>query len=332
VVCPAPRGRVTAGAPIAELVRDRSRAAHVLQLDGAQDPKCNTGGLLSTDNADRPRALMNEVVVYEGLHTYGGMSGRTMEVLARGLDEMVDESEVQWVMHQTQRFTSGCARGRAARPRLRRRVPDRDAFLPAREAPRQHALAAALYQMSGVRARWSTGMVGRDNLLPVQIPRLAMTNRQLDQVADAIIALFRSATASRRSSPPLKRVARPAALPLGVRRTSRTTSSAPNRSSSTPSSASAESRAQREKAIRDAGWNTFLLPLVGRHDRPADRLGHVRDEHGAVGRSTSRARRPSPTATRTHAWSRSLREVYGYQYVLPTHQGRAAEHILSPGR
>ena len=51
---------------------------------------------------------MNEVVVYEGLHTYGGMAGRTMEVLARGLEEMCDEGEVQWVMHQTERFNPGC--------------------------------------------------------------------------------------------------------------------------------------------------------------------------------------------------------------------------------
>ena len=69
------------------------------------------------------RSFMNEVVVYEGLHTYGGMAGRTMEVLARGLAEMCDEAEVHWVMHQTERFTAAAARGRrAARARLRRRL------------------------------------------------------------------------------------------------------------------------------------------------------------------------------------------------------------------
>mgnify|MGYP000293664760 CR=1 FL=1 len=44
------------------------------QMDGAQDPKCNTGGLLITDDPDIHEKFMNEVVVFEGLHTYGGMA------------------------------------------------------------------------------------------------------------------------------------------------------------------------------------------------------------------------------------------------------------------
>ena len=35
---------------IAEIVKQIVKTTHVLQLDGAQDPKCNTGGILTTDN------------------------------------------------------------------------------------------------------------------------------------------------------------------------------------------------------------------------------------------------------------------------------------------
>ena len=83
---------------IATLVKEIAKTAHVFQIDGAQDPKCPTGGLLATDNPEEYEHFMNEVVVYEGLHTYGGMAGRTMEVFARGLEEMCLEEEVQWVM------------------------------------------------------------------------------------------------------------------------------------------------------------------------------------------------------------------------------------------
>jgi tryptophanase len=37
---------------IAEIVRQIVKTTHVFQLDGAQDPKCNTGGILTTDNPD----------------------------------------------------------------------------------------------------------------------------------------------------------------------------------------------------------------------------------------------------------------------------------------
>ena len=94
-----------ANTSIADLVRRMVKTAHVFVMDGAQDPKCNTGGILTTDNPNDYEKFMNEVVVYEGLHTYGGMAGRTMEVLARGIGEMCNEDEVEWVMHQTERFS-----------------------------------------------------------------------------------------------------------------------------------------------------------------------------------------------------------------------------------
>ena len=77
--------------------RDVEHQAQAIALGelarGAQDPKSNTGGLLATDNPADNEHFMNEVVLYEGLHTYGGMAGRTMEVFARGLSEMCAEDE-----------------------------------------------------------------------------------------------------------------------------------------------------------------------------------------------------------------------------------------------
>ncbi len=89
---------------IAEIVKSIAKTAHVILMDGAQDPRANTGGFLATDNPADHEHFINDVVLFEGLHTYGGMAGRTMEVLARGLVEMCDEAGVQWVMHQTERF------------------------------------------------------------------------------------------------------------------------------------------------------------------------------------------------------------------------------------
>lgn len=315
--------------PIAEIVRQLVKTAHVMQLDGAQDPKCNTGGLLTTDNPADHELFMNEVVVYEGLHTYGGMSGRTMEVLARGIDEMCDESEVQWVMHQTQLFNQ---RLRAAGVPLQAGCDgaylEARAFLPHVREHAQHALAAALYQTSGVRAL-VTGLVGRDDLVPVQIPRLAMTNWQLAQVADAIVALHRQ---------------RDRVAPLELQHGSKWHDALRFRSVfadlenyefdcfpftiHTIERIAETTREQREKLIRDAGYNTFLLPSS---QVTIDLL----TDSGTSAMSTEQwavysAARATPATSEAYLeFVAALRDVYGYEYILPTHQGRAAEHILS---
>ncbi len=314
---------------IADIVRRIAAMASVLHIDGAQDPKCNTGGLLSTNDAEDYEKLMNEVVVYEGLHTYGGMAGRTMEVLARGLAGMCDEAEVHWVMHQTERFTQTL---RDAGVPLERGCDGAylraDRFLPHLQTHTQDALSAALYLSSGIRAM-ARALVEQDALVPVQIPRLSLTNEQLDQIAQAIIALhgqrgevvgvtpfrsgrwrdqlrFRSEFANLE---PFAFDTFPYQIhtiePVGVL-----------------------SREQRQKAIEKAGYNTFLL-------RSADVTIDLLTDSGTSAMSTDQwaaydaARASGANSDEYVRLAQILRDTLGYKHVIPTHQGRAAEHILS---
>ncbi len=64
-------------------------------MSGKKDALVNIGGWLSlNDDAAREKAR-NLVVVYEGLHTYGGMSGRDMEAMARGIEESVEDEHMR---------------------------------------------------------------------------------------------------------------------------------------------------------------------------------------------------------------------------------------------
>lgn len=314
---------------IAELVRAIAKTAHVVLMDGAQDPRCNTGGFLATDNPADHEHFINDVVVFEGLHTYGGMAGRTMEVLARGLAEMCDEAGVQWVMHQTERFSSRLlAAGVPVERGCDGAYVKAAEFLPQAGEHPAHALACALYQTAGVRAM-AQGLVGRDTLLPVQIPRLAMTNTQLDQVADALIALHRQ---------------REKVAPLEVEANGEWHDQLRFRSFFADLDAFAfdcdpyvvhtlepiarTTREQRARAIREAGWNTFLL-------RSADVTIDLLTDSGTTAMSTTQwaaydAALPTPGTTDAYLeLAAAVRDCYGYEHVLPTHQGRAAEQILS---
>ena len=314
---------------IAEIVKQIVKTCHVFLIDGAQDPKSNTGGIITTDNPDDHEKFINEVVVYEGLHTYGGMAGRTMEVLARGLLEMCDEDEVHWVMHQTERFTQ---RLRDAGVPLERGCDGAyikaDEFLSHIPDYQQDTFSAALYLISGVRAV-AHGLVGRDELVPVQIPRLAMMNEQLDQVADAIISLYNQR----------EKVTGPQATATGTWRDQMQyhwvyPNLAPFSFDTFPyeihtiERVGVLTRGQREKAIRAAGYNTFLL-------RSADVTIDLLTDSGTSAMSTDQwsayegVRASATTSDEYRRLVEVLQDVTGYEYIIPTHQGRAAEHILS---
>jgi tyrosine phenol-lyase len=314
---------------IAEIVGQIVKTSHIHQLDGAQDPKSNTGGIITTDNPDDHEKFMNEVVVFEGLHTYGGMAGRTMEVLARGLLEMCDEAEVRWVMHQTERFTRRLREGGVPLERgCDGAYVMADQFLPQAGEFAQDTFSAALYLMSGVRAVAPHPTVSQ-NLVPVQIPRLAMTNEQLDQVADAIISLH----GQREKISPMQATGTGSwrdemAYHWGFPDLEPYRFDTFSYEIHTVERVGELSRRRRERAIRTAGYNTFLL-------RSADVTIDLLTDSGTTAMSVDQwaaydGVRASPKTTdEYHRLVAVLQESLGYEYIIPTHQGRAAEHILS---
>lgn len=177
-------------------------------VSGKKDALVNIGGFLACNDRKLFLEAKAMVVVYEGLHTYGGLAGRDMEAMARGIYEMVQDRHVAARVNQVEYL--GHLLLQAGVPIV---VPvgghavflDAKRFLP--HIPQEHypsqALSAALYLESGVRGM-ERGIVssGRDpatgqerkpklELVRLAIPRRAYCCADMEFVAQAIIRLYK---------------------------------------------------------------------------------------------------------------------------------------------
>jgi tyrosine phenol-lyase len=176
-------------------------------MSGKKDCLVNIGGFLAMNEESILQQAREQVVIFEGMPTYGGLAGRDMEALAQGMREMVDDDYIAHRIHQVrylgeQLLEAGIPivepiGGHAVFLDARRFLP----HLDQEQYPAQ-ALAAALYVDSGVRAM-ERGIIsaGRDpltgenrrcrlELVRLTIPRRVYTDRHMDVVAWSVKQLW----------------------------------------------------------------------------------------------------------------------------------------------
>jgi tyrosine phenol-lyase len=189
---------------VASIVHEICSLTDIATMSAKKDALVNIGGFLAMNDEDLYRRACDLVVVYEGLHTYGGLAGRDMEAMAIGIRESVDDHHIHARVGQVEYLGGLLDRagvpivkpigGHAVFLDARRILPQ----LPQEQFPAQ-ALAAAIYVDSGVRSM-ERGAVsaGRnkatgENYLPklelvrLTIPRRVYTQAHMDVVAESVI-------------------------------------------------------------------------------------------------------------------------------------------------
>ena len=192
---------------IAEILLEFCSFTDGAWMSAKKDNLVNIGGWLAVNDWDTFEELRNLVVVYEGLHTYGGMAGRDMEALAIGIEECVQDQhvrsrvgQVRYLGELLEQWEIPIVRpvgGHAIFLDARRFYP----HLPQDLFPAQ-TLAAELYLDSGIRSM-ERGIVsaGRDphtgdhkrpklELTRLTIPRRVYTQAHMDVVAESVKACF----------------------------------------------------------------------------------------------------------------------------------------------
>ncbi len=80
---------------IASIVKEICSYTDGATMSAKKDALVNIGGFLAVNDWDVFEEARNMVVIYEGLHTYGGLAGRDMEAMAIGIGESVNDDHIK---------------------------------------------------------------------------------------------------------------------------------------------------------------------------------------------------------------------------------------------
>lgn len=209
---------------IRSILKEMMSYADGCTMSGKKDCLVNIGGFLAMNDEALYQEATQLVVLYEGMPSYGGLAGRDMEAMARGIQESVDDDYIHHRIMQVRYLGDQLT---AAGVPIIKPIGGHAVFLdathfldhlPQEQFPAQ-MLAAQIYLQSGVRSM-ERGIVsagrGKDgqNHAPklesvrLTIPRRVYTYRHMDVVAEAIIDLY----AERHQIPGLKMVYEPKVL------------------------------------------------------------------------------------------------------------------------
>jgi len=192
---------------VREILREICDMTDGCTMSAKKDLLVNIGGFFCCNDDEVFRKAQNLVVVYEGLHTYGGLAGRDMEAMAQGILEATTEE------HMAARIGQVRYLGRkleAAGVPIVEPIGSHAIFIDARrflphidqdDYPAQ-ALAAELFIEAGIRTMERGNVsAGRSpvtgenrhpklELVRLTIPRRVYTQAHMDVVAEAVADVY----------------------------------------------------------------------------------------------------------------------------------------------
>ncbi len=192
---------------VREIARELFALGHGCTMSAKKDGLVNIGGFLALSNAEWVERITNLLILVEGFPTYGGLAGRDLEAMARGLEEVLDEDYLTFRIGQVAQLGEMVDEagvpivkpvgGHAVYLDARRFLP----HLPQSQYPGQ-ALVVALYREFGIRAvEVGSLMFGhrdpasgemvypRLDLVRLAIPRRVYTTEQMRYVGRSVIQL-----------------------------------------------------------------------------------------------------------------------------------------------
>jgi tyrosine phenol-lyase len=191
---------------IAEIVLEICSYTDGATMSAKKDALVNIGGFMATNEWEVFEEARNLVVVYEGLHTYGGLAGRDMEAIAVGIKESLNDNhqkarvgQVEYLGNKMIDFNIPIVKPIGGHGIF----VDAKSFLPhltQDQFPAQ-TLAAEIYIDSGVRTM-ERGIVsaGRKpdgtnyypklELVRFTMPRRVYTQAHMDVIAESVASVY----------------------------------------------------------------------------------------------------------------------------------------------
>ncbi|MEY8213576.1 MAG: tryptophanase [Colwellia sp.] len=185
-----------------EIVQEIFSYADGMTMSAKKDALVNMGGWLALNDDDLAMKARNVLILTEGFPTYGGLSGRDLEAMAVGLEEIVEEDYLNYRITSTAYFGNALDKlgipivkpvgGHAVYIDARAMLPHIDPH----DYPGQ-ALAIEMYRLGGIRGcEIGTVMFGQQpdgseklaamDLVRMAIPRRVYTQSHIDYCIECL--------------------------------------------------------------------------------------------------------------------------------------------------
>ena len=189
------------------IVKEMFSYADGCWVSAKKDAMVNIGGFIALKDGDLFQKLQNLLILQEGFPTYGGLAGRDLEAVARGLRDVLHEDYLQYRIQHTAYLANLISEagvpivkpigGHAVYIDAKKFLP----HIPQSKFPGQ-ALTVAMYREAGIRVveigslmfavkdpetgQWKYPEL---ELVRLAIPRRVYTSSHLEYVAEAMVKI-----------------------------------------------------------------------------------------------------------------------------------------------